>query len=106
MGTIIAIDLGAAGSSDTVKIGEARNRAAAAAHTATGALARHGDEVLAEDRAAIETAISQLREINDGDDYEAINARSVALIQAASTLGEDLFEAKPVERKPGSASKS
>jgi molecular chaperone DnaK len=109
MSKITAIDPGAAKAADGAddhrqQTHAARDRAAAAARSAEAALARHGDKVLAEDRAAIESAIIQLREINDGDDYAAINARSVALIQAASTLGEDFYEAHKdaVDHKPGS----
>ncbi len=64
------------------------------------------EEILAEDRAAVETAITELRAINDGDDDKAINARSVALIQAAATLGEDLHDAMENETREGSTAAS
>jgi molecular chaperone DnaK len=69
------------------------------------AAASPAEEGLAEDRAAVETAIAELRAINDGDDDKAINARSVTLIQAAATLGEDLYEAKQDETRENPAPK-
>jgi molecular chaperone DnaK len=73
---------------------EARNRADATVHATEKSLVEHGDKILADDRAAIETAIAELKAINDGDDFEAINAKSEALIQASMKMGEATYASK------------
>jgi molecular chaperone DnaK len=91
---------------------EARDRAKAAVFATEASLREHGEKILADDRAAIEAAMVELRAINDGDDPEAINARSVALIQAAAVLGDALHEARetsgpgPEDPAPGPAPKT
>ena len=73
---------------------EARNRADATLHATEKSLAEHGHKILADDRAAIERAIADLKAVNDGDDPVAINARSEALIEASMTLGEAIYAAQ------------
>jgi molecular chaperone DnaK len=81
---------------------EARNRADAALHATEKSLAEHGDKILADDRAAIERAIAELKAVNDGDDPADINAKSEALIAASMKMGEAIYAAQQAEA-PSSA---
>ncbi len=74
---------------------EARNHADAALHSSDKALAEHGDKVSAADKAAIETALAELKAVNGGDDAEAIKTKTQALIEASMKLGEAMYAAQP-----------
>ncbi|WP_395670492.1 molecular chaperone DnaK [Phenylobacterium sp.] len=73
---------------------EARNQADSALHSAEKALKDHGDKVGEADRAAIQTALDDLKAANEGDDAEAIAAKTQALIQASMKLGEAMYKAQ------------
>jgi molecular chaperone DnaK len=73
---------------------EARNRADATLGATEKSLALHGDKIIADDRAAIETAMAELKAVNDGNDPAALNAKSEALIAASMKLGEAIYAAK------------
>ena len=73
---------------------EARNHADATLHSSAKALAEHGDKVPAADKAAIETALADLTAVKDGDDAEAIRAKTQALIEASMKLGEAMYAAQ------------
>jgi molecular chaperone DnaK len=72
---------------------EARNQAESLAHSTEKSLAEHGDKLEAADKAAIETAISELRSALAGDDAERIKAKSQALTQVSTKLGEAVYKA-------------
>jgi molecular chaperone DnaK len=73
---------------------EARNQADAVLHSSEKSLAEFGDKVSAEDKSAIETALADLKAVKDGDDLEAIQSKSQALIQASMKLGEAMYAAQ------------
>ena len=73
---------------------EARNQADAVVHSTEKALAEHGDKVTADEKAAIETALAEAKTALEGDDAEAINTKSQALIQASIKLGEAMYKAQ------------
>jgi molecular chaperone DnaK len=73
---------------------EARNQADALIHSTEKTLAEHGDKVGAADKGAIETALADLKSANEGDDVEAIQAKTQALIQASMKLGEAMYQAQ------------
>jgi molecular chaperone DnaK len=72
---------------------EARNQAESLAHSTEKSLAEHGDKLEAADKAAIESAISELRSALAGDDAEQIKAKSQALTQVSTKLGEAVYKA-------------
>jgi molecular chaperone DnaK len=72
---------------------EARNQADAGIHSTEKALAEHGDKVSGPDKQAIETALEDLKAVKDGDDVEAIQTRTQALMQASMKLGEAMYQA-------------
>jgi molecular chaperone DnaK len=76
---------------------EARNQADAAAHSTEKALAEHGDKISAEDKTAIETALADLKSALEGEDAEAISAKTQTLLQASMKLGEAMYKAQSGE---------
>jgi len=72
---------------------EARNTAETLIHSSEKNLKEYGDKLGAPEKKAIEDAVAALKEAKDGDDAEAINAKSEALQQAAMKLGEAMYKA-------------
>ncbi len=72
---------------------EAKNQADAAVHSTDKALAEHGDKIPAADRQAIEEAVADLKTVKEGEDLEAIQAKTQALMQASMKLGEAMYQA-------------
>ncbi len=67
---------------------EARNQAESMIHSTEKSMEEFGDDVPEEEKSNIETAIAELKEVIDGDDPEAIKAKTDELSQAAMKLGE------------------
>lgn len=65
-----------------------RNQADALVHATRKQLEEAGDELAAEDKTAIETALSELETAIRGDDKEAIEAKQQALMEASQKLME------------------
>jgi molecular chaperone DnaK len=72
---------------------EARNQAESLIHSTDKALAEHASKLAAGDKKAIETALSDLKSAVAGDDAGQIEAKSRALDQASSKLGEAVYKA-------------
>ena len=73
---------------------EAKNQAEAVVHSTEKALAEHGDKVSGADKEAIETALADLKTSLEGDDADAISAKTQTLIQASMKLGEAMYAAQ------------
>jgi molecular chaperone DnaK len=73
---------------------EVRNVADGMVHSTERQLAEHGDKVDADTRAAIETAIAELKGVLDGGDAASITAKSTALATVAMKLGEAVYAAE------------
>ena len=73
---------------------DARNSADSMAHSAEKSLEEFGDKIDAAEKTAIETAIQELKDVKDGDDLEAITAKTEALSQASMKLGEAMYKAQ------------
>jgi len=67
---------------------EAKNQAESLIHQTESTLSELGDKVPAEEKAEIETALSDLKEVVEGDDVEAIKSKTDTLMQASMKLGE------------------
>src|SRR4030088_3274499 len=65
---------------------EARNQAEGLTHATEKSLAEHGDKLAAADKAAIETALADLKSASAGDDAGQIEAKSRALSPASTKL--------------------
>jgi molecular chaperone DnaK len=76
---------------------EAKNHADALIHSTEKAMAEHGDKVDAQDKSAIETAVSELKAEIGGDNVEAIAAKTQSLMQASMKLGEAMYQAQQGE---------
>jgi len=71
---------------------EARNQAEALVHSTDKMLADFGDKVSAEDKAAIEAAVAELKTAAEGEDPEAIAQKVDAVAQASMKLGEAMYQ--------------
>ncbi|MFN7710478.1 MAG: molecular chaperone DnaK [Holosporales bacterium] len=85
---------------------EARNHAEGLAHSTEKSLSEHGDKISAEEKAAIEAAIKDLREVTSGEDVGAIQAKTQHLMQVAMKLGEALYKAQQDQAQEGAAAES
>ncbi len=72
---------------------EAKNHAEALVHSTEKSLKDYGDKVSAADKSAIETAVSELKSTMEGEDVEAIQAKTQAVAQASMKLGEAMYAA-------------
>jgi molecular chaperone DnaK len=82
------------------ELAEARNQADAMIHATEKSLKDYGDKVPAADKAAIETAMAELKTARDGDDLEAITTKTGALTQASMKLGEAMYAAQAAAGGP------
>ncbi|NMG40478.1 molecular chaperone DnaK [Chelativorans sp. ZYF759] len=76
---------------------EARNQAEALLHSSEKSLHDYGDKVSEEDRKAIEDAIADLKTANEGEDADAIQAKSQTLAEVSMKLGQAMYEASQAE---------
>jgi len=72
---------------------EARNHGDALVHSTEKQLAEFGDKVDAADKAAVESAIADLKAVLSSDDADQIKAKTDALAQAAMKIGEAMYKA-------------
>lgn len=70
---------------------DAKNQADGMIHATQKSLEEAGDKVPAEDRAVIEAAINDLEAVKDGDDKDAIEAKTKALTEASGKMAEHLY---------------
>ena len=70
---------------------DARNQADGLIHAAEKTLSELGEKASAEDRLAVENAVSDLKTALDGDDKDAIDAKTAALGEASGGLAEKLY---------------
>ncbi|MCC6983439.1 MAG: molecular chaperone DnaK [Bauldia sp.] len=71
---------------------EARNQAEALIHSTEKTLGELGEKVAGADRSVVEAAIADLKTALEGEDAEAIAAKSNALAQASMKLGEAMYK--------------
>ena len=73
---------------------DTKNQGEALVHSAEKSLKEFGDKVSEADKGAIEAAITGLKTALEGEDVEAIKARSNELAQASMKLGEAMYKAQ------------
>jgi molecular chaperone DnaK len=73
---------------------DAKNHGEATIHTTQKSLAEFGTKVAESDKSAIEAAIGALKSALEGEDTEAIKARTNDLVQASMKLGEAMYKAQ------------
>ncbi|MGI3903007.1 MAG: molecular chaperone DnaK [Janthinobacterium lividum] len=72
---------------------DAKNQAEAMIHSTEKSLTDYGDKVSEADRSAVEGAVAALRPTLEGEDVEAIKARTNDLMQVSMKLGEAMYKA-------------
>ena len=72
---------------------DAKNQAEAMIHSTEKSLQEFGDKVSTADRSTVESAVMALRSVLEGEDAEAIKARTNDLMQASMKLGEAMYKA-------------
>ncbi len=73
---------------------EAKNHADALIHSTEKSLAEFGDKVGPDEKSAIEQAVADLKSVLEGEDAEAITAKTQTLAQASMKLGEAMYKAQ------------
>ncbi len=85
---------------------QARNNADSLIHGATKTLSELGDGVAGDEKAAIETAIAELRKELEGEDKDAIDAKTQTLSELAGKLAEKLYAQKGAAQTDAGASEA
>ncbi len=83
---------------------EAKNQGESLIHSTEKSLKDYGDKVTAEEKTAIETAISDLKGVLEGEDAEVIKEKTNALAEASMKLGEAMYKASQAEAEAKAAS--
>jgi molecular chaperone DnaK len=87
-----------------LELGQARNAGEAAVHSVKKSLTEHGDKIEAAEKEAIEAAAKDLEEVLKGEDKDAIEAKTEALMTASQKLGEKMYaEAQAAAGAAGAA---
>ncbi len=91
---------------------DARNQADTIIHTTEKNLKEHGSKISDAEKKAIESAISDLRNVLKGTDIEEVKKKTQALVQASMKLGEAVYKnqqkdagKKDAQQNSGSESK-
>jgi molecular chaperone DnaK len=74
------------------------NQAEAMVHSVKKSLGEHGDKLEAAEKEAIETALKDAEEAAKGEDKDAIEAKTEALMAASQKLGEKVYAASQAEQ--------
>ncbi len=80
-----------------------RNQLDALIHSTNKSMKEYGEQLSAEEKAAIETALKDAEEVVKGDDKEAIDAKAEALATAAQKLGEKMYAAEQAKAQAAGA---
>jgi molecular chaperone DnaK len=80
---------------------EVKNQAEALVHSTERMLKDYGDKVPAGDKALVETAVADLKSVIQGEDRDAIKAKTDALAQASMKLGEAMYQASQGQAASG-----
>jgi molecular chaperone DnaK len=77
------------------ELADTRNRADALLHASEKALKDLGDKVSAEDRAKVESAVSDLKGVLKGDDKDIIEKKAAALAEASAKVAQQAYASQP-----------
>ena len=80
---------------------DARNQADGLIHASEKTLDELGEKASAEERLAVENAVADLKKALEGDDKEAIEAKTAALGEASGTLAQKLYAEQAAEAPQG-----
>ncbi len=85
---------------------EAKNHGESLVHATEKNLAEHGDKISGEDKSAIETAVTALKEALLGEDSDLIRSQTEAVATASMKLGEAVYKASQENASSAEASNS
>jgi molecular chaperone DnaK len=77
------------------ELAETRNRADSLLHASEKALKDLGDKVAPEDRAKVESAISDLKVVLKSDDKDTIEKKAAALAEASAKVAQQAYASQP-----------
>jgi molecular chaperone DnaK len=80
---------------------DVRNQAEAMIHTAEKSLTEFAGKISESDKSAVEGAVASLKGVVQGEDVEAIKAKTNDLAQASMKLGEAMYKAGGAEPGAG-----
>jgi molecular chaperone DnaK len=96
-------ELNAAEDKKKVELVQARNQAEALANSVKKSLTEYGDKLDAAEKEAIEAAIKDLEEATKGEDKDAIEAKSTALMTTSQKLGEKMYADQQAQQAAAAA---
>ena len=82
---------------------EAKNQAESLIHSTEKSLGEYGDKVGADEKTAIETAITELKGVLESEDAEQIKEKTASLAEASMKLGEAMYKASQAEAEAKAA---
>ena len=84
-------ELNAADDKKKLALVQSKNQGEAAVHSVTKSMTEHGDKLDAAEKSAIEAAVKEVEEALKGDDKDAIDAKTTALMTVSQKLGEKMY---------------
>jgi molecular chaperone DnaK len=96
-------ELNAADDKKKLELIQARNQGEAAVHSVNKSLAEHGDKLDAGEKDAITAAVKALEDVLKGEDKDAIDAKTTALMTASQKLGEKMYAESQAAQAAGGA---
>jgi molecular chaperone DnaK len=81
----------------------ARNQLDSLIHGTHKSLKEYGDQLSADEKTSIESALKEAEEVVKSDDKDAITAKTEALSAAAQKLGEKMYAAEQAKTQAGAA---
>jgi len=76
-----------------------RNQLDALIHSTNKSMKEYGEQLSADEKAAIEAAVKDAEGVVKGDDKDAIDAKAEALATAAQKLGEKMYAAEQAKEQ-------
>ncbi|GAA4643801.1 molecular chaperone DnaK [Pontixanthobacter gangjinensis] len=71
---------------------ESRNQADSLVHATEKQLEEHGDKISADLKSEVEAALAEAKTALEGEDLDAINAKSQALTEVAMKMGQEIYQ--------------
>ena len=87
----------------TVELVTSRNQLDALIHSTQKSMKEYGEQLNAEEKTAVESALKEAEEAVKGDDKAAIDAKAEALATAAHKLAEKMYAAEAAKAQTGEA---
>ena len=96
-------ELNAAEDKKKLELVQAKNQGDALVHSTKKSLTEYGDKLEAGEKEKIEAASKELEEALKGDDKDAIEAKTEALMTASQKLGEKMYADMQAQQAAGAA---